>query len=251
MTPPPLLQLQALQVGYRGSALLPAVALSVQAQECWAILGRNGSGKTTLLRTVLGLLPPVAGSVQWGQNVRIGYIAQRSAVDANVPARVKDLVEEGLDSGWSFLRPRGRSGRKRVLDALQEVGMAELARRPYAQLSEGQKQRVLLARALVADPQMLILDEPTSAMDMVSERDIFALLQTLRQQRRLAMLVVGHHLAVLAAHATHLAVVDSDDHLAITGDAAAVASQEPVRALYGRLLSDALPDSGGHAPVEP
>lgn len=241
----PLLQLSALEVGYCGAALLPPVAFEVQTGQCWAVLGRNGSGKTTLLRTVLGLLPPVSGSVQWGPGVRVGYIAQRSGVDASVPARVIDLVEEGLDSHWSFLRPRGRNVRQAVQAALTEVGMADMARRPYQQLSEGQKQRVLLARALVADPHVLVLDEPTSAMDMVSEQAIFLLLDEVRQQRNLAVLVVGHHLAVLAAHATHLAVVDSDDHLVAVGAAPAVAQQAAVRALYGRLLSDAMASEEG------
>ena len=169
----------------------------------------------------------------------IGYIPQRADLDLSVPSRVIDLVRGGVDRGWSFLRPGWpRSRRAEIEHVLEEVEIGGLARRRFAELSEGQKQRVLLARALVTDPQVLVLDEPTSAMDMVSERAIFSLLDRLRAERHLGIIIVGHHLSVLAHQATHLAVIDADEKLALFGEVGVVAQLPEVEQRYGRLFAD-------------
>ncbi|HET6344464.1 MAG TPA: ATP-binding cassette domain-containing protein [Myxococcota bacterium] len=232
-----LLRTNALVVGYRGVGILPPVTFDVGPGEFWALIGRNGSGKTTLLRTLLGLLPAISGDVTWAPHAAIRYIGQRADLDLSVPARVVDVVRQGCDQGWSFLRPaRRREVQARIDAALQEVDAVALAARPFRELSEGQKQRVLLAQALVSDPALLILDEPTSAMDMVSERAIFALLQHLGRERRLGIFLVGHHLSVLAAHATHLVMVDSDDAVALAGRLEEVEAHPQLRERYGAVL---------------
>lgn len=236
----PLLQVADLVVGYRSQAVLPPLTFDVRAQEFWAIIGRNGSGKTTLLRTLLGLLPRLSGGITWGAGVSIGYIPQRSEVDLSVPARVIDLVRAGCERNWSFVRPSWRHGmHERIQRVLREVGIAPLARKRFDELSEGQKQRVLLARALVSDPGILVLDEPTSAMDVASERGIFELLDTLRRERRLGIMVVGHHISVLASRATHLAVVDGDENLAAVGALHDMAHLPAIQERYGRLFIEA------------
>ena len=231
-----LLRTDALVVGY-GSALLPPIAIDVQPHQMWGIVGRNGSGKTTLLRTLLGFLPPQSGAVHRHALARVSYVAQRSDMQDNVPARVCDIIADGDDRHWSFLRHRPRAAlATRVAQALASVHASALTKQPFAELSEGQKQRVLLARALISQPNVLILDEPTSAMDMVNERSMLQLLADLCQTREMAILVVGHHVAALVACTSHLMVVDSDDGLARCGSRDEVANDSRVQALYGRLL---------------
>jgi zinc transport system ATP-binding protein len=232
-----LLRANELVVGYRGAGILPPVSFSIGPGEFWALIGRNGSGKTTLLRTLLGLLPAVCGHVTWAPQAAVRYVGQRADLDLSVPTRVIDVVRQGCDQGWSFLRPQRRRHVRAQADvALQEVDAVALAWQPFRELSEGQKQRVLLAQALVSDPTLLVLDEPTSAMDMVSERAIFALLQRLGRERRLGILLVGHHLSVLAAHATHLVMVDSDDAVALAGRLEEVGAHPQLRERYGALF---------------
>jgi zinc transport system ATP-binding protein len=192
----------------------------VRAGDFWALVGRNGGGKTTLLRSLLGLLPPIAGEVRRRPRLRVGYVSQRAVVDGSVPARVIDLVRGGLDVGWSFLQPlRPLRLRAAVERALRDADVVGLAERPFVELSEGQKQRALLARALASDPELLVLDEPTSAMDLAAERATFALLEELRRTRQVARAVVGHHLPILLGHATHVALLDRDASVALAGPA--------------------------------
>jgi len=232
-----IVTVQNLGVGYAGRALLPPVRFTLQAGEFWAVVGRNGSGKTTFLRTLLGLLPRVSGEVLWENRERIAYIGQRSEWDQSVPARVMDVVLQGVDRGWSFLRPLpARRLRAQALAVLRQVELPDAEDRPFGALSEGQKQRVLVARALMNQPRLLILDEPTSAMDMQSETAIFALLTKLCREQGLGILVVGHHLAVLAAHASHAIVLDADDHLAVAGPLGDVAADTAVQERVGNLL---------------
>lgn len=216
----PILQVRRLSVGYHGSAMLPPLRFEVRPGELWALVGHNGSGKSTLLRTLVGLLPKITGELVWRAGATLGYVPQRSDFDRNVPARVLDLVRGGVHTGWSFVSPTfARRQQQRIQRALEDTNTAELARAQYAELSEGQKQRVLLARALVADPEVVVLDEPTSAMDLEAELAVFDLLDALRAKRRLAVLVVSHHMALLQRRATHIVLVDKDTRTALAGPA--------------------------------
>jgi zinc transport system ATP-binding protein len=242
---PALLALRSLTVGHGGRAILPPLSLEVRSGELWALVGPNGGGKTTLLRTLVGLLPPVAGTVERPAGEAVGYVPQRSSVDPAVPERVIDLVRGGLDRGLSFLSPLYRRRRRgAVARVLAETSLEALAREPFATLSEGQKQRVLLARALVGDPRLLVLDEPTAAMDVAAERAVFALLERLRRERDLGVVVVGHHLPVLLRGATHVALVDKDDGLAVAGPAGEILRSDAFVARYGGGLAEPRADAG-------
>lgn len=206
-----LLELRGLEVGYGGQAILPPIDAQLRRGEFWALIGRNGSGKTTLLRTMLGLQPKVRGAIVRAPAAAVGYAPQREAIDPSVPMRVIDLVRSGVDRGWRFLVPGALwRTRREVARALRETDLTQLARRQYTTLSEGQKQRVLMARVLAGQPSLFVLDEPTSAMDLVAEREAFALIDRLRVERNLAVLVVSHHLSVVAERASHVMMVDTD-----------------------------------------
>ena len=229
-----LLALKAVGVGHGGRPLLPPLDLVVRPGQAWAFTGLNGSGKTTLLRTALELLPAVSGAVRRTPDVAVSYVPQRGDYDLSIPARAMDLVSAGLDRGWSFLRPLHlRRGRDRVRRVMEEVGVGDLARRRFAELSEGQKQRVLIARALVSDPQLLVLDEPTSAMDPVGELEIFELIDDLRSARNLSVVLATHTMSYVPQFATHAVLVDAEAGVVLAGEAEEISASPEFLARYG------------------
>ena len=234
-----LLDIQDLAVGYQGHAILPRITLQVTQGQLWAVIGPNGAGKSTFLRTLLGLHAPVAGSVHRGGGA-MGYVPQRSEVDSAVPQRVVDLVRMGAERGWQVLNPLAARRNPAVAAAMRDTDVTALAKTQWRRLSEGQKQRALLAQALAGEPKLLVLDEPTSAMDVHAEAGIFAVLERLRLERQLGIVVISHHLALLARHATHVVLLDKDERLALVGDAPTVLRHPAFIERYGQVL-----DRGG------
>ena len=235
----PRLTCQALEVGHGATPLLPALDMRVFAGEVWVLVGRNGSGKSTLLRTLLGDLRPVRGAFALSPDASIAHVPQRGSHDLCVPSRAWDMVEAGADRGWGFLRWRGREDV--VRRALAEVGADALATEPYGHLSEGQKQRVLMARALASSPDVLLLDEPTSAMDPMAEREIFELIDRLRISHGLAVIIASHSVSALPAIATHVAFLDRDNQLALSGERDQVLSDPRFLARYGNVVPQGAP----------
>jgi zinc transport system ATP-binding protein len=203
------------------------------------LIGRNGSGKTTLFRTMLGLLPPVTGEIQRKPGVQIGYVRQRLAFDDIYPVTAHEVVEMGaMRKAWSFL-PWGQDS-KSVRAALEEVGAAHLERREFRTLSEGQKQRVLLARMIVGRPNLALLDEPTAAMDAVAEHEAMSLLDQIRRHHNMAMIVVSHHLPVAKKWAERVLFVDSESRLVLLGTPDEVFGHEGFKARYAAAVEEGL-----------
>jgi len=232
----PLLKCRGLQVGYGGVPLLPAINFKMEHGELCAVVGRNGAGKTTWFRTLLGLLPPVGGTLETCQQpLPLAYIPQRARLDPLIPLRARDVVAMGLERERSFLYPllpRG-SGRK-VDQALEQIKALDLSQLPFAELSEGQKQRVLMARMLVSDAELAVLDEPTAAMDEVAEQQTLQLIDELRREHDLAVLIVSHHLPVVSRFADQVVFLDRDAQAVVTGPPQEVFGHPAFEARYGR-----------------
>ncbi|SDM73998.1 metal ABC transporter ATP-binding protein [Actinomyces ruminicola] len=187
--------------------ILDAVDLTVYGGESVALLGANGSGKSTLVKTILGLLPVRSGTVRlfghdarerrtvpWG---RVGYVPQRVGASSGVPATALEVVRSGLLSPGRPFADRGRSARRRALEALDAVGLADRARDHVQVFSGGQSQRVLIARALVRSPELLLLDEPLAGIDRASRESLAVTLAELRR-RGLTLLTVLHEMGELS-----------------------------------------------------
>ncbi len=215
---------EKLVVGYDGRPLLAPIDLRLRAGEFWAVIGRNGSGKTTWFRTLLGLLPPVQGRVFWHHpELRLAYIPQRSEFDPLFPATTCDVVRMGTSHGWAFLGPRyPRDARERAERAMQETGVGDLCGHMFRDLSEGQKQRVLLARAVAGQPELALLDEPTAAMDVRNEEETLALIDRLRQRYGMTVVIVSHFLGVAARYAEKVLFVDNESRQVRIGPPAEV-----------------------------
>jgi zinc/manganese transport system ATP-binding protein len=205
-----------------------------------AVIGPNGSGKTTLLHMVLGLIPPASGHLevlgrQPGQaNDRIGYVPQHYAESSGEAIRAADVVLLGLTGRrWAFGRSTAAQ-RRQVDQALAAVEATEIAGRRLSTLSGGQRQRIALAAALVARPQLLILDEPLTSLDLHSQRDIVALLARLHTELAVTILVVAHDLnPLLPMLDSAIYLLDGHPHYAPIGD---VVDEELLTHLYGTRI---------------
>jgi ABC-type Mn2+/Zn2+ transport system ATPase subunit len=183
-------------------------SLAVRAAELVLVSGANGSGKTTLARGLLGLIEPLAGAVDRKPNLRIGYVPQRETLDPLYPLSALDVASMGAWRDLRWWQPSAARARERAALALASCAADSIARERYASLSGGQRQRVLLARALASDPEWLVLDEPTACVDAETERSIAELLAKLCRERGIAVWLITHQLASIAAHVTRRVSVD-------------------------------------------
>lgn len=205
-SPPPAVSVRDASVVLGSTLILEAVSLTVTTGESVALLGANGSGKSTLVRTILGLVPPRTGSVRvfgadvsrrhevdWG---RIGYVPQRAGAASGVPATALEVVRSGLLTPGQPWADRGRRARRAAMEALDLVGLADRASEHVQVFSGGQAQRVMIARALVRQPDLLVLDEPLAGIDRTSRQALAQILTDLRSQG-LTLLTVLHEMGEL------------------------------------------------------
>lgn len=199
-----LLEAQDVGLERGGRVILDRISLRVQAGEVVVVIGPNGAGKTSLLRVLLGLWRPSKGKVVRSPRLRIGYMPQRVQVDPVLPLSVR-----------RFLTLRYRAPEAELRSCLRSVGIEPLLNAPIQTLSGGEMQRVLLARALLAKPQLLVLDEPDQGVDVVGQGEVFDLIDQLRRANGCGVLMVSHELHLVMAAADR--VVCIQQHVCCTG----------------------------------
>lgn len=194
---PTLLRMNDAVLGYPGTAVLKEVNVELHHGDFIPLVGVNGSGKSTLLKTVAGILKPLSGLVELGKNggppPRVGYIPQSEKLDPIFPLSTLDVVQMGA---YGFLKPgqwMGKEYRDLARECLEKTESQHLAEIPFSVLSGGQKQRVLLSRALAPRPELLILDEPTSGIDVAGERRFIELILRINQTEKVAVLLATHN----------------------------------------------------------
>src|SRR5438552_8892515 len=193
-----LIRLERAVIGYR-TPLLPPLDLAVRAGSTLGVLGPNGAGKAALRKSLLGLLPLFGGRrvLTLGRAPRVGYVRQRDRLDMSGALTVVDVVLMGRANLGGPIKRYGARDRSAACAALQEIGIGDLGDRPLHALSGGQHQKVLIARAIAADPELLVLDEPTSAMDPAAERMLLDLVQRLKAAHNLSVALVTHQLTAI------------------------------------------------------
>jgi zinc transport system ATP-binding protein len=200
---------------YGAEVVLEHVGLAVRAGEFAALAGPNGSGKSTLLRILLGLLAPQTGSVEvFGvapddlrDRWRVGYVPQRPRIAPDLPATVEEVVATGRLAKQGWWKRRTRADREAVDHALESVALTDHRRKRLHELSGGQQQRALIARALAADPQLLVLDEPIAGVDVESQALFRDSLVHLVDEHHAAVLLVSHELRAVADDLDHVVVL--------------------------------------------
>ncbi len=188
-----------LTLGYNSHPAIHHLSGTVKTGSLTAVVGANGSGKSTLMKGIAGILQPMSGDCIRSKDTRIAYLPQQSELDRSFPARVVDLVSLGLWPRRGLLGRHSASDRQSVLEALTAVGLDGFAKRPLDTLSGGQLQRVLFARVLVQDANLILLDEPFNAIDARTVIDLVALIKQWHGEQRTIMVVV-HDLELVRAH---------------------------------------------------
>jgi len=203
----PLIEIKNMDVVYQKELVLSNVSLSVFEHDFIGIIGPNGGGKTSLIKAILGLLKPVRGSIRHSLNKsEIGYLPQGNQVDESFPITVKEVIASGLEHGFRINLGTTRSRQHKVHKALETVGLETLASRPIGELSGGEFQRTLLARAIISSPSLLVLDEPDTHVDNQFETELYALLKELNKS--ITILLVSHDIGIISPYIKSIACVN-------------------------------------------
>ena len=212
----PDIELRNVSFNYNGDMVVRDVTLTVPRNDFLAVTGPNGGGKTTLLKLMLGLIKPAAGTVLlFGEepsrmSLRAGYVSQNTMINMDFPIRVADVALMGRLGYPKRFRRYTAEDHAAVRGTLETAGMWEFRDRKLASLSGGQRQRVFIARALASEPDILLLDEPTSSIDPEGQRSLYELLKRLNE--RMTILVVSHDLTMLLGYAKSVAHVNTTLH---------------------------------------
>jgi zinc transport system ATP-binding protein len=207
-----VINIEHVSVFYGDNRILDDVTLSIEKNDFLGIIGPNGAGKTTLLKVILGMLKPDSGSVSvLGSSPvisrkHIGYVPQHSQFDINFPINVRDVVLMGRYNKRGLARKYNKTDLQSVEETLEKVGMLSFKDKQIGKLSGGEQQRVFIARALVADPKILLLDEPTASVDVASQTDFYNLLEDLKQ--RMSIILVSHDIGVMSVYVDKIACLN-------------------------------------------
>ena len=246
MSAPPLLELSGVTGGYGGEAAIRGVSLAVEPGGFVGLVGPSGSGKTTVLSVALGALKPTAGTVRRADGLRLAYVPQIETVNWDFPVTVTETVLMARTGGRLLPWPSAQE-RRQVEDLLDQLGLSGLGGRHIRELSGGQQQRVFLARALLAAPQLLLLDEPTSGVDVRTRHEVLHLLADLNADG-IAIVLTTHDLNGIAAHLPRLVCLNRD--VIAAGTPAEVITPEVLQKTYGAPM-DVLVHGGMRVVVDP
>lgn len=229
-----------LTVAYHRKPVIWDIGFDIPEGALVGVVGPNGAGKSTLLKAIMDLIPRVSGRVRvFGESYRqnrhrVGYVPQRESVDWDFPVSALDVVTMGLYSKIGWCLPVRRRHREQAMEALSRVGIAELAKRQISQLSGGQQQRTFLARALVQDADLYLMDEPFAAVDASTERAIVNILRSMKEARKTA-LVIHHDLQTVAEYFDYVILLNM--RVVAHGPVDEVFTTENLNKTYGGRLT--------------
>lgn len=222
-----LITVKDVSVSYGANTVLRHIDLSVEPGEIVTIVGPNGSGKTSLLKAIIGANRPSAGTITQKPGLRIGYVPQKLHIDPTLPITVE-----------RFMRLLGRVDRNACKGALEAAGVPDILKQQMSQLSGGQFQRVLLARALINEPEILLLDEATQGLDQPASASFYRQIEAVKRETGCAVLMISHELHVVMSASDR--VICLNGHVCCAGTPAVVASAPEYRALFGSGTGGAL-----------
>lgn len=207
----PILEIKNITAGYDKKIVLKDVSLNVYKNDFIGFIGPNGGGKTTLVKIIVGLLAPYSGTVKGFESTKpisIGYLAQKNTIDQQFPIRVKEVVASGLSKKWRI--KYSKSELLRVDKLLNELHLDKLKDASISEISGGEMQRALLGRAIISSPDLLILDEPNTYLDQISEEMLYSLLNELNKE--MAIILVSHDLGTISSYVKTIACINESLH---------------------------------------
>ncbi|MDT8861755.1 metal ABC transporter ATP-binding protein [Alkalihalobacillus sp. MEB130] len=238
---------------YGNQKVLENVSLQIKKGSFLGLVGPNGSGKSTLIKLLLGLLPIQSGEIKmFGERVskfkqweKVGFVSQKAnSFNSGFPATVFEVVSMGLYGKIGLLRFLNRQHKQLVRDVIAQVGMTDFIHKNIGELSGGQQQRVFIARALVSQPELLILDEPTVGVDASSVKQFYDMLDQLNKEKGITLLLVTHDIGAMTDHVTDVACLNKTLHF--HGNTADFESNQDLSAFYGHDVHLITHNHGGH-----
>lgn len=202
-----ILNCENVSLSYDGTTVAENINFTVDEGDYLCILGENGSGKTTLINAILGLKKVVGGRIIYGESVRtknIGYLPQKQSFNTDFPACVREIVRTGFLGRRGFRPYYSKAERERAEILMETLGLADFAKRSFGELSGGQQKRVLLARALCSTEKLLILDEPTAALDPIVTEELYEMTKKLNAEEGISIIMVSHDVAAATKFATRI-----------------------------------------------
>lgn len=202
----PILTGSNLSLGYEGKEIIKDISFEINKGDYLCIVGENGAGKSTLMKTILGLIPPIKGEINYGDELlqnEIGYLPQQTIVQRDFPASVEEIVLSGCQGRMGKRPFYSKEEKKLAKDNMEKMNISHLAKHCYRELSGGQQQRVLLARALCATRKILLLDEPVAGLDPKAMSELYDLIKSLNKEG-VTIIMISHDVDIAIKYASHV-----------------------------------------------
>lgn len=208
-----IIKLDNASIGFDKVPIINGINLCIAAGESWAIMGPNGGGKTTLLKTLIGAEKPVNGTYLASSDIRFGYVPQAEKLDRIFPISVREIIAMGRYSRVPFGKPVKKHDWEIINRAMDQAGVSHLQKSKFSSLSGGESRRVLIARAIAGEPDVLALDEPTSSVDSKGRTEITELIKKIKNKSGLTVIMVSHHTGSVKDLVQNFLFVDKDKNL--------------------------------------
>lgn len=228
-----LIKLEDVSIGFNRVAILEGINLSVSSNEFWGVVGPNGGGKTTLLKTIIGLNSVIKGKYIVKNDLRFGYVPQHEKFDDIFPISVLEQVAMGRYSKVPFGVRMKIPDWKIVNESIEKVGISHLKNKDFRTLSGGEKQRTLIAKAITSEPGVLVLDEPTASLDIKGETEIMSLIQSLKNEYSLTIIMISHFADTIEKYTDKIVLIDKDNNIFISCSKEEAICDDYIRRYFG------------------
>ncbi len=228
-----LIKLDDVSIGFGKTPIIRGIDLTLTSGQFWGVIGPNGGGKSTLLKTVIGLTEPLAGSFKIKEGLRFGYVPQHEKYDNLFPVSVEEMVTMGRYSMVPFSKKLKQEDREAVRISIEKTGITNLSNKVFRELSGGEKQKVLIAKAICGNPDVLVLDEPTSSLDLKGEAEIMSLIKDLKDELNLTVIMVSHFADTIRKYADSIILVDKDKDILLNCGIDDAVSNQHIKRYFG------------------
>jgi len=228
-----IIKLENISIGFNKTSILAGIDLAISGDEFWGVVGPNGGGKSTLLKTVIGLTEPVLGEYYVKEGLSFGYVPQYEKFDSLYPVSVEELVGMGRYSKVPFGKRMKTADWEVVRNSMEMAGVSKLSKKIFRELSGGENQKVLIAKAICGEPDILVLDEPTASLDVRGEAEVMSLIKKLKDEFSLTVIMVSHFTDTIKKYTDRVMLVDKENQVFMTFTKEEAVSSEHLNRYFG------------------